>query len=890
MHPAVPSGRGTQVGLLTDDGATLTSLCNKLGPQLSPDSLVLIRSSAALREFLASAGPGLLVLPAWLVWASPDEVLGLLGRTRPEIPVVFLGAGAASPGAKALLRPALDFYLAENPDPGITATVLAAVAGRTAHPPGDSLFGTPRFRELHEGLNVGLLITTPDGTIVSANRAASRLFGCAPEELVGTPVTTLYADASERSQLLREAEAEHGVTRRVFRMRRRDGREVLMRCHLHALRDATGRVCFYEGALVDTSELHRTTAARERERTFADLTFDSLPGLFYLLDQSLRFRRWNRNAGVVTGYSDAELGRASPADFFLPEDVPRVMAQIEQTMVEGYSSTEVTLVTKSGRRIPYYLTAHRFDFEGERFIVGLGIDISSRVEAQQRHLEVLERYRTLVDGLEDIVVAMAPDQTILALNNAFEKRLGWSAAEWVGRRLEEIIVADDREQVRAAVDLARASHRALAGQIRALTKARGDSPVLELTLTPEIREGVVTRVVGVARDLTERLTLEAQFRQAQKMEGVARLAGGVAHDFNNILMAISGYSDLLLKANALSPQHTEDVTEIRKAADRATVLTRQLLAFSRRQVLRPQVLSLNVVVTDMEKLLRRLIGDDIVLSTRLAPDLGSVEADAGQIEQILMNLAVNARDAMPDGGTLEIGTANVDLDQAYLEGHPWAKAGPHAMIWMTDSGVGMSKDVISHLFEPFFTTKEAGKGTGLGLATVYGIVKQSAGHTTVYSEPGLGSTFKVYLPRVDAAPQPLAPLGPQEVIGGRETVMVVDDDPVLWALIQRILREHGYTVVGARSAEAASGLWRDHLGLIDLLVTDVVMPGRSGRELATELTALRPGLKVLYMSGYTDDVMLSRGVLEPGAHFLTKPIAPDDLLRTVRALLDGQES
>jgi PAS domain S-box-containing protein len=394
---------------------------------------------------------------------------------------------------------------------------------------------------------------------------------------------------------------------------------------------------------------------------------------------------------------------------------------------------------------------------------------------------------------------------------------------------------------------------------------------------------------ALKQELAERKRLEEQLIQSQKMEAIGRLAGGVAHDFNNLLTAIIGYSELLLgELNPYDPRRG-DVEEINKAADQAAALTRQLLAFSRKQVLQPQVLDLNATVSNIEKMLRRLIGEDIDLVTILDPALGRVKADPGQIEQVLMNLAVNARDAMPQGGKLTIETTNVVLDKDYTQQHVEVQVGPYVMLAVSDTGVGMDQETQSHLFEPFFTTKGMGKGTGLGLATVYGIVKQSDGHIWVYSELGQGTTFKVYLPRVEEAAEVVQRVQvPTESLQGREIVLLVEDEDIVRDLARLVLLQRGYTVLEARDGEEAIQICEQHEGPVHLIVTDVVMPGgMSGRQLAERLATLRPGMKVLYMSGYTDNAIAHHGVLEPGMAFLQKPFAPEALARKVREALDA---
>jgi PAS domain S-box-containing protein len=394
---------------------------------------------------------------------------------------------------------------------------------------------------------------------------------------------------------------------------------------------------------------------------------------------------------------------------------------------------------------------------------------------------------------------------------------------------------------------------------------------------------------GVIMDVSERKMLEAQLVRSQKIEAVGQLAAGVAHDFNNLLGVITGYAELLRKELGRDDLRLMRVEHIQRAAARAADLTRQLLAFSRQQVLQPSVLDLNAVVGNVEGMLRRLISENVQIVTVLETDLGRVRVDPGQVEQIIINLAVNARDAMPRGGKLIIETGNVDLDESYVRSHPGAREGPHVLLAVSDTGTGMDANTLSHIFEPFFTTKELGKGTGLGLATVYGIVKQSGAYIQAYSEPGRGTTFRVYLPRVQQETEVAPSLTTEPARGGEETILLAEDEESLRLIVREMLQEAGYTVLDAKDPEGALRVARDHPGPIHLVVTDVVMPGISGRELAESLEARRPGIAVLYMSGYTDEAIAHQGVLAEGVQFLEKPFTTESLLRKVRLVLDERK-
>jgi signal transduction histidine kinase len=521
-------------------------------------------------------------------------------------------------------------------------------------------------------------------------------------------------------------------------------------------------------------------------------------------------------------------------------------------------------------------------------------DITDRVEAEHA-LQANER--RLVQILEAAPLGIfVSDKTGMPIfaNAAAQKMLGSGVVP--GRGADEL--AETYKVYVAGTDGLYPNERmplvrALAGEISTVDdmEIREGGRVISLNVQgAPIRdnEGTVMGAVAAFFDTTEKRSLEAQLRQSSKMEAVGQLAGGVAHDFNNLLTVIMSYSAMLLdRLDPVDPIH-EDVQEIAAAADRAAGLTRQLLAFSRQQVMQPRVMNVNDVIVDLEKMLRRVIGEDVELLTTLDPDLGDIDADSGQLEQVLMNLVVNARDAMPAGGRLSIGTSNSKLSAETDTGALHPPAGDYVMLAVSDTGTGMTDEVQRRLFDPFFTTKDQGRGTGLGLSTVYGIVKQSGGEIYVYSEIGEGSTFKVYFPRfISSAEKRPNQVEPPQLCHGTETVLLVEDDANLRLLIARVLGACGYTVLAANGGVEALAIADNPAICIDAVITDVVMPGMNGRELVEKLVATRPGMGSLLMSGYTDDDVLRRGVLQGETAFLQKPFTPDQLTKKVRKVLDG---
>ena len=634
-------------------------------------------------------------------------------------------------------------------------------------------------------------------------------------------------------------------------------------------------------------------ALRESEEKYRTLFEESFDGLFITSPRG-KILDMNKKGIMMFGYDtkDEILSLDLERDVYAyPPDRKRILAMVN---AQGTAEYEVVVKKKNGEEMLTYcsLTAVKDEQGAITTYRGIIRDITERKKVEEALRESEEKYRDLVENINDILYATDEHGTVTYIAPTIESLSGYTTSEIIGRPFSEFVYKEDIPFVLEKFQQDVSGH-AEPNEYRMLTKS-GVVRWVRTSSRPFFRETRVVGLRGVTTDVTDRKraeeeseALREQLRQSQKMEAIGRLAGGIAHDFNNLLTIIKGYSQLsLIELKEDSPLKGS-IEQIDKATDRAADLVRQLLAFSRRQILEMRVLDLNTTLANLHNMLRRLIGEDIELTMVLAEDLGRVKTDLGWIEQAIMNLVVNAKDAMPKGGKLTIETANVELDEAYARAHVAVTSGRYVMIAVSDTGAGMTPEVRERLFEPFFSTKEKDKGTGLGLSTVYGIVKQSGGNIWVYSEPGKGSTFKIYLPRVDEPlEQPREKLLGDELLRGSETIRLVEDEEEVRKLAVRVLERQGYKVLSARDGDEALLVCERHKDPIHLMLTDVVMPGMSGHEVAKRLEPSHPEMKVLYMSGYTDNAIVMHGVLVQGVNYIQKPFTVNGLTKKVREVLE----
>jgi two-component system cell cycle sensor histidine kinase/response regulator CckA len=735
-----------------------------------------------------------------------------------------------------------------------------------------------------------IIAMTLDGTIMVWSRGAEWVYGYTAQEAIGQSIALIVPPehrAELDSTLARIGRGERLGHREVERIRNHDAR-ILTSLSISPIIDARGTVIGAAEIARDVTDRRRSEEALRKSGAQMRLLVDSAAEGIYGVDVEGRCTLCNATAARMLGFDDPDALVGRPMHALVHHSradgapYPEAECGIHRAAVTGESVHVVgeLLWRADGSKFPAEYWAYPVRNEG--VLVGAVVtflDITERQRAKAALEESESRYRTLADNSFD-AIGVSVDGVLHDANSAFARTFGVELDEAIGRPITDLVADESIEEV----------ERRLAGSIEGSYEfvgrhKSGRKIVIEATVKNLALAGRQARFAAL-RDITERRKLEQRVRQIQRMEALGELAGGVAHDFNNSLTVISSFTELLLAELDTFDPRAADLREVRKATDSAASLTRQLLAFSRQQIVQPRLIALETAVLRAIPLLRRVIGEDLSIVTRLAEQTTVVLIDPGQLEQVLMNLCINARDAMPTGGTLTVETARASFDDGHVDDHWSIPAGSYGVLVISDTGVGMDASTRARIFEPFFTTKELGKGTGLGLATVYGIVKQNAGFVAVLSEPGQGSSFKVYFPLRHESPEmPEAPT-PLRAPMGTETILLVEDSQSVRAAAQAALKHFGYTVIALPSANAALPLLEESGRQIDLLITDVVMPEMSGSDLADYASALRPHLKVLFVSGYTDDMVVRHGVLMGDVAYLQKPFGPVELARKVREVLD----
>jgi len=743
-----------------------------------------------------------------------------------------------------------------------------------------------RYRQLFENAPVGVYRTTPEGKIIMANRSLVEMMGYSSfEEMTELNLEEDgYAKKEDRSRFKDIIEKNGEVIGLESIWKRKDGSFLFVRENARVVRDEAGKARFYEGVVENITARKKAEMALQRsEEKYRNLVERANDGICIVQDTLLKYV--NPRFSEIIGYSKEELTDTPFMNYIHPAELNKVVDRYKRRMAgeEVISVYETALLDKDNERVDVELNAGIIDYEGHPADFVFVRDITKRKRAEKDRIESERKYRALFEQASEAVFLETLDGEILDINRHACDMLGYKKGELVGLNIKELIPEDELEK-----------SRPLFAQLYAGKSFRTETYYLDKEgkkIPVEVNAAVVTienekRVFALVQDITERKELEEQLRRSQKSEAMGRLAGGIAHDFNNVLTAIFGYVDLLKQSIKEDHKCYEYIDEIGAVADKAATLTQQLLAFSKKQILEPVVLDINEVVEEMAGMLKRIIGENISFKFTPAIEAPPIKVDKGQLEQVILNLVVNARDAMPEGGEVRIATKTLSLDDEYVAGHPEAQSGEYILLTIEDTGTGIPDDIKDRIFDPFFTTKETGTGTGLGLPTVFGIVKQSGGYIDITSEKGRGTKVEVYFPSVyEPIPKPKE-TPTKTTSGGPETVLVVEDDESVRKTVAAILRNKGYDVIDTvNGAEAIKNVAFSDKP-VDLLITDVVMPHVTGKDLAQKLLIDNPNLKILYISGYTDEDLLGPNIVSGNSEFLQKPFTASSILRKVRDILD----
>ena len=752
-----------------------------------------------------------------------------------------------------------------------------------------------RCRLLIHGLDA--IIWEADTTTLQfsfVSERAEAILGYPVEQWLKEPtfwVDHIHPDDREQAVAFCRAAINAGRDHRFeYRALSVDGRVVWLRDVVRIVPGGEGKGQRLIGLMIDITEHKRIEEALQNSEERFRMAFAQAAVGQSLSDKEVNFIQVNKAFCDITGYTEQELHSMSLESITHPEDFPACMEHIHELLSGKKDSfiIEKRFITKFGDPVwvRNSVAAVRDKLGDISNIIALSEDITERKKAEECLRSSEEKYRSILEETKDVIFISTPDGEFIDTNPAGLELFGYSSLE--GLKKVDIandlyVNAQDRVLFRQAIE----RHGYVKDFELHLKKANGQHMTIKMTATAvRDKKGRVVNYRGIMRDVTLEKTLEHQILQAQKMEAVGQLAGGIAHDFNNILSAITGYGHLILMQIQEDSPLRSYVEQILNSSERAAMLTQNLLTFSRKQIITPQPGRINEIIRNIAPVLSKLIREDIELKLELSVEDSTVVVDRLQIEQALMNLVTNARDAMPNGGILAIGTEKMYMDATFIEAHGYGKIGRYAVISIEDTGIGLDEMTKAKIFEPFFTTKELGKGTGLGLAMVYGVVKQNNGFINVYSEVEKGTTFRIYLPEVTSAIERRRDVEIQSPLGGKETILLVEDDQTLRKLVVTLLDKYGYTVIGAIDGADAIARFNEYKESIDLLITDVVIPIKSGTEVFEEIKKFNPGMKVLFLSGYAKDITQKKGILDKSVNFLQKPFSPDTFLKKVREILN----
>jgi two-component system cell cycle sensor histidine kinase/response regulator CckA len=728
-----------------------------------------------------------------------------------------------------------------------------------------------------------------DGTLIMMNRAGlDMLQADSLDEVKGRPVCPLITSEHQKAFTTLTEEVFQGKSGILtFEMVGLKGRHLWLETHAVPLRNEKDEIVALLGITRDVTESRKNEEALRKERDFISAVLDTVGSMVLVLDRFGRIIRFNRTCEQVSGHVFAEVRDRYVWDLLIPQEQVETVKNVFRTLAAGTfpNKYENEWVAKDGKRkLISWSNTVLLDANGAvEYVIPTGIDITERRQAEQALLQEKSFSDTIIDSLPGTFYICDEKGKLIRWNNNEKEVTGYTADELQRMNVLDLF-REDRQLIASKMKEVFDKGRA-AVEARMVTKSGMQIPFLLTGFRMTMNDN--RYLVGVGIDISARKKLEEQLRQSQKMECIGTLAGGITHDFNNVLTAIIGYGNLLQMKMRQDDPLRYSVEQILASANRAASLTSGLLAYSRKQAMQPQPVSLNEIVKKVERLLVRLIGEDVELKTVLADKDLLVMADASQIEQVLMNLSINARDAMPDGGSLFIETELAEMDEDAAKAHDLKKAGPFALITVTDTGMGMDEKTRERIFDPFFSTKDAGKGTGLGLSMVYGIIRQHEGGINVTSEEGMGTTFKIYLPLVQTADEKAQRIELAPIEGGRETILVAEDDESVRSITCSILKQFGYTVIEAGDGEEAVNKFMENQDRVDLLLLDVIMPRKNGKDVLEKIRIFSPGIRALFVSGYTAEVIHEKGLLDKGVNFILKPVPMNDLLRKVRSVLEA---